>query len=126
VFSRRTAWEDDLWRLSLIQEGSPVAGFGHLEPKRHIPHLTDLDGPEATTLGAVLARVTSALKMATAAELVYVYVFGERVAHLHFNLAPHSAGDALRGGPGLLERGAQPIRAAELARVSRQVQTALN
>ena len=42
-----------------------------------------------------LAKVTRALKEATGAELVYVYVFGGGVAHLHLHLAPHSAGDAL-------------------------------
>jgi len=30
-------------------------------------------------------------------------VFGDRTPHLHFNLAPHQAGDALRGGPRLLD-----------------------
>jgi hypothetical protein len=51
----------------------------------------------------VLARVTTALRSAAQGELAYVYVFGDRVAHLHLNLAPHRDGDALRGGPGLLD-----------------------
>jgi diadenosine tetraphosphate (Ap4A) HIT family hydrolase len=70
-----------------------------------------VDGPEAATLGAVLARVTQALRVAAGAEKTYVYVFGDRVPHLHFNLAPHRDGDALRGGPGLLEPGARPASA---------------
>jgi diadenosine tetraphosphate (Ap4A) HIT family hydrolase len=57
--------------------------------------VTDLDGEEAATFGAVLARVTSALQQETAAEVVYVYVFGEGVPHLHVHLAPHHDGDAL-------------------------------
>ena len=48
-----------------------------------MPSLTDLDGQEAATLGSTLARVTRTLKSVTGADLVYVYVFGERVAHLH-------------------------------------------
>ncbi len=52
----------------------------------------DLDGDEAATLGPTLALVTGALKRATSADLVHVHVFGERVRHLHFNLAPHRAG----------------------------------
>jgi len=28
------------------------------------------------------------LKLSTGAELIYVNVFGERIAHLHLNLAP--------------------------------------
>jgi diadenosine tetraphosphate (Ap4A) HIT family hydrolase len=100
-FSRIRVWEDDLWRLSVVLHG-PVPGFAHLEPKRHIPYLPDLDGAEAATLGAVLARVTAALREAAEAEKVYAYVFGDHVAHLHLNLAPHRPGDALVGGPGLL------------------------
>jgi diadenosine tetraphosphate (Ap4A) HIT family hydrolase len=126
VFHRRVVWKDNLWRLSLIETGSPVPGFGHLEPIRHIPHITDLAGDEAATLGPVLGRVTSALKDVTGADLVYVYVFGERVPHLHFNLAPHRDGDPLVGGPGLLRPDAVPAEPAELARTSRAVELALS
>lgn len=101
-FSRTRIWEDDLWRLSAVLQG-PIPGFAHLEPKRHIPFITDLDGPEAASLGPVLARVTTALRNAAGAEKTYVYIFGDHVPHLHFNLAPHRFGDALRGGPGLME-----------------------
>jgi diadenosine tetraphosphate (Ap4A) HIT family hydrolase len=100
-FGRRRVWEDDLWRLSLVLQG-PVVGFAHLEPRRHIPFITDLNGPDATALGPVLARVTAALLAATAADKIYVYVFGDRVPHLHLNLAPHQAGGPLVGGPGLI------------------------
>jgi diadenosine tetraphosphate (Ap4A) HIT family hydrolase len=100
-FGRRRVWADEHWRLSVLLHG-PVVGFAHLEPRRHIPFITDLDGPEAATLGAVLARVTSVLRATTAADKVYVYVFGDRVPHLHFNLAPHRSGGPLVGGPGLI------------------------
>lgn len=93
-FGRIRVWEDDLWRLSLSGRGY-VRGFGYLEPKRHVPHVTDLDGDEAATFGTVLARVTSALREAAEAELVYVYVFGGGIPHLHVHLGPHRAGDAL-------------------------------
>jgi len=101
-FARRRVWQNELWRLSCVLQG-PVLGFVHLEPVRHIPYITDLDGPEAATLGEVLPQSCAALQRATGAGKVYVYVFGDHVAHLHFNLAPHVAGDALRGGPGLLD-----------------------
>lgn len=91
---RTEVWSDDLWRLTTATE-SEVAGFSYLEPRRHIPHVTDLDGPEAATLGPVLARVTTAIKQAAGAEVVYVYVFGDGVPHLHLHLAPHTEGDAL-------------------------------
>src|SRR3954447_20049486 len=107
-FSRARLWEDDLWRLSAVLQG-PVPGFAHLEPKRHIPFITDLDGHEAATLGSVLARVTNAIREAAGAEKTYVYVFGDHVPHLHFTLAPHRPGDALRGGPGLMEPDAEDV-----------------
>lgn len=125
VFHRRLVWQNSLWRLSLIEGGAPVPGFGHLEPIRHIPFLTDLDGDEAATLGPVLARVSAVLKQVTGAELVYVYVFGERVPHLHFNLAPHRSGDALVGGPGLVQPGAAPVEPALLAATNHEVEAAL-
>lgn len=72
-----------------------TTGFGFLEPKRHIPDITALDGEEAETFGAVLARVTAVLKAAADADLVWVYIFGGGIPHLHVHLAPHRAGDAL-------------------------------
>jgi diadenosine tetraphosphate (Ap4A) HIT family hydrolase len=105
-FSRRRVWEDENWRLSVVLHGA-VVGFAHLEPHRHIPFITDLDGPEAATLGVVLARATDAIRTATTAEKTYVYVFGDQVPHLHFNLVPHRVGDALTGGPGLIRPDAQ-------------------
>src|SRR3954468_24337618 len=98
-FGRTEVWRDELWRLT-VSLAAPVVGFSYLEPLRHIPHITDLDGAEAATLGPTLARVTSVLKAESGADLVYVTVFGERVAHLHLNIAPHREGDALLGGPG--------------------------
>src|SRR3954464_8468051 len=100
-FDRVRIWDEGWWRLSAVLRG-PIPGFAHLEPRRHIPYVADLDGPEAATFGPVLARVTRALRDAAEAEKTYAYVFGDRVAHLHVNLAPHRDGDALLGGPGLL------------------------
>jgi len=117
--SRQTVWEDDLWRLSTTLDGA-VPGFSYLEPKRHVPHITDLDGPEATTFGAVIARTTKAIREATHAVVVYVYVFGGGVPHLHVHLAPHREGDALNSaiirGPITLEKlpsGATRMRSTE-------------
>ncbi|GAB4056594.1 hypothetical protein GCM10028775_56320 [Catellatospora paridis] len=98
-FNRRRVWEDEHWRLSVVLRGA-VAGFAHLETRRHIPYITDLAAPEAATLGPVLARATAAVREATGADKVYVNVFGDRVPHLHFNLAPCHPGGPLVGGAG--------------------------
>jgi diadenosine tetraphosphate (Ap4A) HIT family hydrolase len=91
---RVQVWEDRVWRLTTARSGE-VAGFSYLEPKRHVPHVTDLAGDEARTFGAILARTTGAIKDATGAEVVYVYVFGDGIPHLHVHLAPHRRGDPL-------------------------------
>ena len=107
-FDRVEVWADDLWRVTTSLR-APVLGFSYLEPKRHIPHITDLDGAEATALGPTLARLTRILKESSGADLVYVNVFGDRVAHLHFNIAPHRVGDVLVGGAGMTRPDAAPL-----------------
>lgn len=91
---RIEVWQDAHWRLT-VSLSSEVAGFAYLEPKRHIRSITELDGPEAASLGPALARSTNALKDAAGADVVYVYIFGDGVPHLHLHLAPHRPGDAL-------------------------------
>jgi diadenosine tetraphosphate (Ap4A) HIT family hydrolase len=91
---RIQVWESDLWRLTTAL-ASETPGFSYLEPKRHIPYIADLDGPEAASFGEVMARATRVLREETGAELVYIYVFGDGVPHLHVHLAPHRKGDAL-------------------------------
>ncbi|HVM25746.1 MAG TPA: hypothetical protein VM253_10160 [Candidatus Limnocylindrales bacterium] len=92
--NRVVVWEDAVWRLSMSRRGY-TTGFGYLEPKRHVPYITDLEGTEAASFGPTLARVASALKAAAGADLVYMYVFGGGIPHLHVHLAPHREGDAL-------------------------------
>ena len=91
---REEVWSGDGWRLSMSIEGY-TTGFAYLEPLRHIPHVEDLDGDEARTFGPTLARACAALKAATDAERVWIYVFGGGIPHLHVHLAPHHDGDAL-------------------------------
>jgi diadenosine tetraphosphate (Ap4A) HIT family hydrolase len=94
ALGRIEVWRDALWRLTLSLDAE-VLGFAYLEPLRHIANIAVLDGPEAASFGATIAKVSQALKAATGAELVYVYIFGDGVAHLHVHLAPHRPGDAL-------------------------------
>jgi len=85
---RTEVWSDNLWRLTTA-EVTEVAGFSYLEPRRHITDLTDLSGPEAASLGTTLAKASNAIKTATGADLVYVYIFGDDIPHFHVHLAPH-------------------------------------
>lgn len=81
-------WRDDLWRLTTVRVGE-IAGYSYLSPHRHIPHITNLDGPEAATFGDVIARSTAAVQESAGADLVFVYVFGGGLDHFHAHLAPH-------------------------------------
>lgn len=91
---RIEVWRDSQWRLTVSLDAE-VLGFAYLEPLRHIATIADLDGPEAVSFGSTIAKASTALKVASGADLVYVYIFGDGVAHLHVHLAPHRAGDAL-------------------------------
>lgn len=136
---RVEVWEDDLWRLTMAT-ASETPGFSYLEPKRHITDITRLDGAEAATLGPTLARVTAALREVTQVERVYIYVFGDGVAHLHLHLAPHHPGDALNdqmirgelttetlpsGATLIASKDFPPLPAAELRAVAERVRQTL-
>lgn len=85
---RTEVWSNDLWRLT-VANVSEVAGFSYLEPRRHISDITQLSGEEAATFGQTIAKTSAAIKSATGADLVYAYIFGDSVPHLHVHLAPH-------------------------------------
>jgi diadenosine tetraphosphate (Ap4A) HIT family hydrolase len=91
---REQVWADDLWRLTTAVEGE-IGGFSYLEPKRHVRYIEELDGPEAATFGAVVARCSAAIKQTCQADRVYVYIFGGSIDHLHLHLAPHHEGGPL-------------------------------
>ena len=92
TFRRVEVWSNDRWRLTTTTYKA-VKGFCYLEPKRHIRYITELDGKEANEFGLILATVTRAIKDAGRSKLVYVYIYGDYVPHLHVHLAPHIDGD---------------------------------
>jgi diadenosine tetraphosphate (Ap4A) HIT family hydrolase len=91
---RELVWEDPHWSLTFSFDAEGP-GFCYLELKRHIPDTSALDGEAAHTLGRVMSQVTAILMKETAAEQVYVYIFGGGIDHLHIHLAPHREGEAL-------------------------------
>lgn len=93
TFARQELWRNERWRLT-VSTYRDVFGFCYLEPLRHIRYITELDGQEAKEFGPLLASITSALRAATGMRLVYVYIFGDHIPHLHVHLAPHTDGDA--------------------------------
>jgi diadenosine tetraphosphate (Ap4A) HIT family hydrolase len=59
-----------------------------VEPKRHIPTWAELNDEEAEAMGRVIRDVSKALKEATNAEHIYVFVLGNQVPHLHVWVVP--------------------------------------
>lgn len=117
---RIQVWEDDLWRLTTsIHPSETTRGFSFLEPKRHIPDITALDGEEGRTFGTVIGTVTAALKEVIGADLVYVYVFGGHIDHLHLHLAPHTEGDSLNDSMIRGEFTEEPLPSGAVAIVSK-------
>ncbi len=92
TFRRIEVWRSDTWRLTM-STFSEVRGFCYLEPIKHIEHVTELEGKEADEFGKILACASKAIKTATGSKLVYVYIFGDHIPHLHVHLAPHFDGD---------------------------------
>jgi diadenosine tetraphosphate (Ap4A) HIT family hydrolase len=120
---RVTVWQDDLWRAAVRLEG-PVPGYTYLEAKRHIPSLSELDGAEATTCGAALARVAAALKQARGCEKIYTFSFGLS-PHLHFGMAPHVEDGPLLGVAGMVAPGTPPADRDLSLVISRRVEELL-
>jgi hypothetical protein len=80
-------WENDLWRL----ETDEAAGVSHLEPRRHVAYVGDLDAREAAAFGTVLAHCSRALQLESGAERVDVRI-GEAEGRLRVELAHPGAG----------------------------------
>ena len=68
--NRIEVWRDALWRLTLSLDAE-VLGFAYLEPVRHIASIADLDGSEAHSFGATIARASKVLKQAAGAETAF-------------------------------------------------------
>jgi diadenosine tetraphosphate (Ap4A) HIT family hydrolase len=81
---------DDLWHASLLP-GREVPGWLVLCLRRHAEEATGMNPAEAATFGPLVARLSEALKAATAAERVYLMAFGEEFPHWHVLLAARPA-----------------------------------
>ncbi len=73
-------------------EGPGYLGRLLLKTKRHAPGFADLTEAEAQAVGLALARLSSALKICTGAEKVYVEAYCEVVPHLHLLLTARYPG----------------------------------
>lgn len=94
IFKRKVVWSNERWKLSLSSYRA-VRGFSYLEPVEHIESIDKLDDEFSTEFGFLLVKFTKVLKEILKVKLVYVYIFGDHISHLHAHLAPHTEGDYL-------------------------------
>lgn len=94
LFKRKIIWSNKRWNLSLSKYFA-VKGFAYLEPVEHVDSLDKLDEELSKEFGVLLVKFTRILKEVFKVKLVYVYIFGDHISHLHVHLAPHSDGDFL-------------------------------
>lgn len=78
-------------------------GVGTLivKPERHIMHVADLRGDDATTMGRLILRATQVVTELCRPEQVYVSLWshaGGEPGHIHYVIQPVSAADMERHG----------------------------
>jgi diadenosine tetraphosphate (Ap4A) HIT family hydrolase len=75
----------------------PVPGWIVIAPRTHITQYDELPIAAQDELGALIGRVSQALRAATPTEKIYVCVFAEQVEHLHVHVIARPPGYAIKG-----------------------------
>ncbi len=78
-------------------ETPPVPGWMVIAPRIHITQYVLLPNDSQTELGALIGRVSVALRAATPTEKIYVCVFAEQLEHLHVHVVARPPGYTVRG-----------------------------
>lgn len=81
-------YEDELIYVNhVFNKTEPTfLGYVRLETKRHVPSYAELTPEEARTIGTFTSRLSRALKACTGGDHVYVFFYGDHVAHLHLHI----------------------------------------
>ena len=87
------AWTDGLWLVRHHQHPAPLAGWFLLDSVRCVRNAADFSDTEAAEFGAVLRRVTRAVREACGVPRTYTIMFGEGAPHLHAHIIPREPSD---------------------------------
>lgn len=68
------------------EETEHYLGHFFIEPKRHVPLLSDLNREEAEAIGYYTSLIAKALIQTEGAEHVYSFVLGDHVPHVHVHI----------------------------------------
>ena len=90
-------YEDDQWMVCHAPGKLGPLGTLFIESKRHFLDYAEMTDEETATLGSVMRKIYSALKLHTEAERVYQVTLMEGVPHFHSWLVPHRNEDKENG-----------------------------
>jgi len=88
-----TVWTDGTWLVRHHGHPAPLAGWLLLDSVRCVRSPADFDAAEAASFGAVLQRVTRAVRNACGVPRTYTIMFGEGAPHLHAHIVPRDPAD---------------------------------
>lgn len=115
-------YADAHWLVCHAPAEMSVPGQVFVEARQHWLDLAAMPAAEAATYGALMQRLSAAIKRTTGAERVYVLTMIEDVPHFHAWLIPRPPGVAARGFAFLAEDHAcsepEAIAAAEAIRAA--------
>jgi histidine triad (HIT) family protein len=92
-FRDLVVYEDDDFLVShqIGDDGSKALGVLHVQTRRHVASLGQLNAREAAGLGELLASVSRALESSTGAPWTYCFGFTEGPRHVHLVLGARYA-----------------------------------
>ena len=90
-------YEDEYWIVCHAPGKSGPLGTLFIEAKRHFLDYAEMNDEECTSLGNVMRKIYSVLKLHTGAERVYQVTLIDGVPHFHSWLVPHRKDDPDKG-----------------------------
>jgi diadenosine tetraphosphate (Ap4A) HIT family hydrolase len=90
-------YEDEHWMVCHAQPHMGPLGTLFIESRRHFLDYAEMTREESASLGEVMKKIYSALKLHAEAERVYQVTLIEGVPHFHSWLVPHRKDDPEKG-----------------------------
>ncbi len=112
--------QDQNWSVG-VPHGMEVPGWLTAQIRRHAVGTSALNESEQSSLGPLLAKLTTAITEVTGAEKVYAVTFGEAFPHWHVLLTARGSAvpESHRGAAFILNRDAYVDRDAALTTAGR-------
>jgi histidine triad (HIT) family protein len=82
-------FEDDAVLVGMVKpgaDGRTYLGYVVVEPKRHVPDLSELTVKEGQAIGHQVARFSRAIRELTRVVHIYAFVLGDHVRHVHVHV----------------------------------------